>query len=112
MNVTLSEESKIDINTATKTQLETLSGIGDVLSQRIIDNRPYQTLDDLLKVKGIGEITLQKIKDQNIAYVSTGENNLIPDPSLQKAINRTLKQLDNTPITKTMLEQLTNLSST
>ncbi|WP_221772102.1 helix-hairpin-helix domain-containing protein [Listeria booriae] len=107
----VSAESKIDINTATKEQLETLIGIGNVLSQRIIDNRPYKTLDDLGNVKGIGVKTLQKIKDQNIAYVPAPEPDITLDPSLQKAINRTLSQPDSSPLTKTDLEKLTTLSS-
>lgn len=107
----VSAESKIDINTATKEQLETIVGIGNVLSQRIIDNRPYKTLDDLGNVKGIGVKTLQKIKDQNIAYIPAPEQDITLDPSLQKAINRTLSQPDSTPLTKTDLEKLTTLSS-
>ncbi|MBC2177741.1 hypothetical protein HCB27_14505 [Listeria booriae] len=107
----VSAESKIDINTATKEQLETLIGIGNVLSQRIIDNRPYKTLDDLLNVKGIGVKTLQNLKEQNIADVPAPESDITLDPSLQKAINRTLSQPDTSPLTKTDLEKLTTLSS-
>ncbi|MBC2080810.1 hypothetical protein HCA99_16380 [Listeria booriae] len=105
-------ESSIDINTATKEQLETITGIGGVLSQRIIENRPYKTLDDLLKVKGIGEKILQKIKEQNIAFVIDLDANVISDSSLQKAINRTLNQSDSTPVTKASLVNLTSLSNT
>ncbi|MBC2080809.1 hypothetical protein HCA99_16375 [Listeria booriae] len=106
--VVVTDDTKIELNTATKEQLETITGIGGVLSQRIIDNRPYKTLDDLLKVKGIGEKILQKIKEQNIAYVIDLDANIISDPSLQKAINRTLQHPDNSPVTK---EKLTNLTS-
>ncbi|MBC2676310.1 helix-hairpin-helix domain-containing protein [Listeria booriae] len=104
-------ESKIDINTATKEQLETLDGIGNVLSQRIIDNRPYNTLDDLTSVKGIGVKTLQKLKEQNIAYVASPEEDVSLDSSLQKAINRTLKKPDDSSISKADLEKLTTLDS-
>jgi competence ComEA-like helix-hairpin-helix protein len=61
--------SKIEINTALGEDLERLAGIGPTYAERIIENRPYCTLDDLLKVPGIGEVTLQKIKDQGLAYV-------------------------------------------
>ena len=66
---------QIDVNTATLSQLDELTGIGPTYAQRIINNRPYSSVDDLLKVKGIGEKTLQKIKDQGLAYVgnSAGE---------------------------------------
>ena len=76
----------VDINTASLTQLDELTGIGPVMAQRIIDTRPFSSVDDLLKVKGIGEITLQKIKDQGLAYVSGGTSDVPPtQPVIQLA---------------------------
>lgn len=54
---------KIDINTASKTELEALPGIGPVKAQAIIDKRPFKTIDDIKDVKGIGDVTFDKIKD-------------------------------------------------
>ncbi len=71
--------SSIDINTAPLEELEKIIGIGPVLAQRIIEARPFDSLDDLIKVKGIGEITLQKIKDQGLAWVGPQEE-LEPKP--------------------------------
>lgn len=58
---------KLDINTATKEELAKLPGIGDVLSQKIIDNRPYKSKDELTKKKLINEATYAKITDLIIA---------------------------------------------
>jgi competence ComEA-like helix-hairpin-helix protein len=60
---------QININTADLGQLKELTGIGDTKAQAIICARPFFSVDDLLKVDGIGQATLQKIKDQNCAYV-------------------------------------------
>jgi competence ComEA-like helix-hairpin-helix protein len=57
------------MNTATKKELQSIKGIGPVLAERIIAGRPYKTVDDLLKVKGIGSKKLEKIRP----YVVVGK---------------------------------------
>jgi competence protein ComEA len=57
-------QGKININTASKEELETLKGIGDVKAQAIIDGRPYKSIDDIMRVKGIKEGVFAEIKDQ------------------------------------------------
>ncbi len=54
----------VDINTASKGELEGLTGIGPVMAQRIIEGRPYRSVNDLRRVKGIGGKTLEKFKDE------------------------------------------------
>jgi competence protein ComEA len=58
---------KIDINRAESWLLDALPGIGEVTAQAIVDYRNenglFQRIEDLLKVKGIGQGTLDKIKD-------------------------------------------------
>lgn len=63
-------QEKIDINTATIEDLQTITGIGPVYAQKIIDERPFSSLNDLTRIEGIGEKTLQKIKDQGLAYIT------------------------------------------
>jgi len=57
-----SPQGSLDLNTATERELQFISGIGPVLAARIIAGRPYETVDDLLKVKGIGPKKLEKIR--------------------------------------------------
>jgi DNA uptake protein ComE-like DNA-binding protein len=62
------ESSKIDINSATKDELATLPGIGDVTAQKIIDNRPYRAKNELVTKKVVSKAEYAKIKDQIIAH--------------------------------------------
>jgi competence protein ComEA len=57
----------VNVNTATAAELETLPGIGEVTAQAIIDHRtengPFTSVDQLLDVTGIGDVTLENIRD-------------------------------------------------
>jgi DNA uptake protein ComE-like DNA-binding protein len=55
----------LDINTASKEQLDALPGIGEKYSQKIIDGRPYSKKTDLKKV--LPPATYNKIQDKIIA---------------------------------------------
>lgn len=54
----------ININKALKEELETLDGVGSATADKIIAARPYEELEDLLNVSGIGDATYQKFKDE------------------------------------------------
>jgi competence protein ComEA len=57
----------IDLNTATKAQLMTLTGVGEVTAQRIIKNRPYAKKDQLKSMKILTDQEYDRIKDGIIA---------------------------------------------
>jgi competence ComEA-like helix-hairpin-helix protein len=69
----LCEEGQIDINNAPAEELEQLSGIGPVKAQAIVDSRPFGSIDELIDVVGIGEVTLANIKQQELACVEDEE---------------------------------------
>lgn len=63
----------LDINRASAEDLQRLSGVGPVLSQRIIDERskrPFKSVDDLRRVPGIGPKTLERLRP-NLTVSST-----------------------------------------
>ncbi|MES9781497.1 helix-hairpin-helix domain-containing protein [Bacillus thuringiensis] len=64
------EDGKIRINTAAKEQLEKITGIGSRKAGSILKYReehgPFQKIEDLLEIDGIGAKSLEKIKDQII----------------------------------------------
>jgi competence protein ComEA len=52
----------VDVNSADLSALAALPGVGDKTAQEIVKGRPYKSVDDLAKVKGIGEKKLAKLK--------------------------------------------------
>ncbi len=61
-------DGQVDLNTSTAKELQQLPGIGKGLAQRIVDyrtaNGPFKTVEDLIKVKGIGKKTFAKMQDR------------------------------------------------
>ena len=59
---------RVDLNRATAQELETLPQVGPVIAERIIEFRtkqgPFKTVDDLLKVQGVGEKLLARLRDR------------------------------------------------
>jgi competence protein ComEC len=61
------EKISVDINTATAGELEKIIHIGPERAAQIIRLRPFESVDDLIRVDGIGPGRLRDIKRQNIA---------------------------------------------
>ncbi|HDT8181824.1 TPA: helix-hairpin-helix domain-containing protein [Enterococcus faecalis] len=61
------QEEKINLNTATEAELQTISGIGAKKAQEIIrfrdEQEPFKTVKELKNVPGIGEKTVERLKD-------------------------------------------------
>ena len=54
---------KVDVNSATLDELLDLPNIGEVRAKAIIEGRPYETIEELERVEGIGAKTLEKLRD-------------------------------------------------
>ena len=54
--------ARVDLNTASIEALETLPRVGPVLAARIVAGRPYQSLEDLDRVRGVGPVTLAQLE--------------------------------------------------
>lgn len=60
--------AKININTAAQSELESLAGVGPVTASKIISNRPYQKIEELIDKKVVGKAVFEKIKDSIVVY--------------------------------------------
>ena len=67
-STTTPKSQLVDINSATKDQLDALPGIGAAYSQKIIDGRPYNSKRDLLTRKILPQNTYDGVQDKIIAH--------------------------------------------
>lgn len=61
-------DSLININTGTLSELDSLSGIGPVYAQKIIDHRPYSKVEELVSSGAITQSLYEKIKNNITVY--------------------------------------------
>jgi competence ComEA-like helix-hairpin-helix protein len=76
----LTSQSTIDINLANREALETLPGVGAALAGRIIEyrdqNGPFTTVDDIIKVPGIGSAKVDQLRDKiSVSSPEPGDTN-------------------------------------
>ena len=67
------KKAPIDVNSASAEELQTISGIGDAYSKKIVENRPYKRKDEIVKKAGVPQATYDKIKDQIVAKQTAAE---------------------------------------
>jgi competence ComEA-like helix-hairpin-helix protein len=102
----LCEEGQININSASLGELDKISWVGPATAQKIIDARPFSSVDDLINVSGIGEKKLEDIKNQSLACVSNQEvkpdetdknnpNNQTEEDSLQSDVANNKNIINN-----------------
>lgn len=58
------QSNLVSVNNASQRELEALSGVGPVTAQKIISNRPYQVLEELVSKKAMSQSLFTKLKDQ------------------------------------------------
>ena len=61
------KKAPVDINSASATELKTVTGIGEADAKKIVENRPYKSTDELVQKKVMPKATYDKIKGQIVA---------------------------------------------
>jgi len=79
---TLQAIEKIDVNTAPLEDLVKIAHIGEARALELISLRPFSSLDDLVRIKGIGNLRVEDIKEQGLAWTVEGS----PQSSEEKEI--------------------------
>jgi hypothetical protein len=85
----------LDANAASRQELVALVGIGEGLAEAIVLGRPFQRIDDLLAIPGIGPITLDSLIEQDLVVVVNSETRassvpgaeeFVPDEGMKEAV--------------------------
>jgi guanyl-specific ribonuclease Sa len=77
------KRSKVDLNSASKEELDALPGIGEAYAQKIIDGRPYKSKNDLVRKGVLPASVYDKVKDQVAARQSSNNPSAASHPAAQ-----------------------------
>jgi competence protein ComEA len=86
------KKDQVDINHASAEQIATLKGIGPNLAQKIIANRPYQKLDELVRVSGINQVKLAAL----LPYIAIGKTKAEKPAATEPTLKETIE--NNQPV--------------
>ena len=99
----------IDLNRATKAELRLIPGIGDALSQRVIEHRqnngPFRSVNELRQVAGIGPKTLDRLRHR--LFVAPGESFVSDDEDEGMSTTSKPLKLPRTSAASKKIAQLT-----
>jgi len=62
-------ETQININSAPAEELDKIINVGPTIAEKIIEGRPFDSVDGLIDIRGIGNTTLNEIKQEGLACV-------------------------------------------
>lgn len=92
-------EGQININNASLEELDKIIYVGNATAIKIVGARPFSSVDDLIRVKGIGNITLGKIKAEGLACVYEKEEEKISPieekPEPEEIVTETITPSEN-----------------
>jgi hypothetical protein len=104
----LCETGQIDVNTATAEELDKIVNVGNATALKIIGARPFSSVDDLIRIKGIGNVTLSEIKAQGLACVENEESDNKEEankPEVNQTKNNAVSDFTNTSYNSPLVEQ-------
>jgi len=80
--------TKVDVNSADLETLETLPGVGSATAKRIVSGRPFNSLADLEKVKGLSKTKVDELKDK-VTFGPMASSPAEPSPKSSQATHKT-----------------------
>lgn len=90
-----SDVIKIDINTAPLEDLVKIIHIGEVRALELTSLRPFSSIDELARIKGVGKKRIEDIKKQGLAWVNATDPELVVQPEPQPLLESSDKEKEN-----------------